>query len=74
MNKTSKLECKEISLRKFVRYINSHGFQFVRSSSGHMIFKKGDITFAVPSHKTIKTGIIWQFNSVIRNNGYNNYQ
>jgi len=74
MSKASKLECKEISLRKFVKYINSYGFNFIRNSSGHMIFKKDDVTFAVPVHKTIKTGIIWQFNSVVKNNGYNNYQ
>lgn len=67
MKKIDKLECKEISYKKFIKHINSHGFEYERESGGHAVYRRNDIKFVVPVHKIIHTGIIWQFNTLVKN-------
>ena len=67
MKKVERLNCKEISYNKFIRHINAHGFKYVRCSGGHTIFTRDKTAFAVPTHKIINTGIIWQFNTLVKN-------
>lgn len=67
MKKVNKLECKEISYKKFIKHINAHGFLYEREKGGHALYKRNDTTFVVPVHKMIHTGIIWQFNTLVKN-------
>lgn len=67
MKKIDKLECKEMSLKKFTKHINSHGFEYDRIKGGHIVFKRKNTTFVVPVHKIVHTGIIWQFNTLVKN-------
>lgn len=67
MKKINKLECKEISFKKFVKHINAHGFNYERETKGHVIFKRNGVTFTVPVHSIVHTGIIWQFNQLVKN-------
>lgn len=57
---------KEMKLKHFQKHIKKCGFQLDRVCGGHLIYKMHTTTFVVPSHRIVATGIIWQFNKLIK--------
>ena len=60
--------------KKFVGYIRSIGYQQVKNSNTHMIFKcKGKNVLSIPVHgKTISTGVLRNLVKLILNESYYN--
>lgn len=53
------------SVRDFRRLLQSNGFEYVRQTGSHMIYRRGSETLSLPSHKPSQTclyDLIKQYN------------
>lgn len=53
------------SVREFRRLLLNNGFEYIRQSGSHMIYRRGDETLSMPSHKPSQTclyDLIKQYN------------
>lgn len=61
------IKSKEMKFKEFTKLLKKNGFELHRIGSGHVIYKNNQgKTFAVPNHRKVETGILWQFNKIIK--------
>lgn len=61
----SKMHNGTYSVREFRRLLLSNGFEYVRQSGSHMIYRRENETLSMPSHKPSQTclyDLIKQYN------------